>query len=416
MKQGSQQSPQQAYANAQAQRRNKFRNSTSSATAAAPPADLDEWNAGEDPGTIPPRQWLLGNQFCCGFISSIVSAGGGKSALRLLQLISLAVGRPLCGQYVFRRCRVLLISLEDDRDELQRRIKAVLDHYGIKRSELDGWLFCAAPKLTKLAQLNGKARIVGPLEKQLRDAIKRRKPDIVSLDPFVKTHALEENSSGDMDFVCDLLARFAVEFGIAVDSPHHVHKGMLTPGDANSGRGSSGIRDAGRLIYTLSPMAEEEAEAFGIAPADRHAYVRLDSAKVNITEKSGKPTWFRVIGVPIGNATTEYPAGDTIQVVEPWQPPNTWAGISPVTLNLVLGEIDQGLANGQRYSSEGPAKARAAWLVVARYCPTKPEGQCREIIRAWLKSGLLYTLDYEDPVDRKPGKGLYVDAAKKPSV
>jgi hypothetical protein len=151
-------------------------------------ATLGAWDVGDEPGPIPPRQWLLGNQFCCGFISSIVAAGGGgKSALRLLQFISLALGRELCGQHIFRRCRVLLVSLEDDRDEMQRRIKAVLDHYGIDRSELKGWLFCATPKLAKLAQMNGKARVVGPLQAQLREAIVHYRPDIVSLDPFIKT-------------------------------------------------------------------------------------------------------------------------------------------------------------------------------------------------------------------------------------
>ena len=200
------------------------------------PPGLDEWDAGDDPGPIPPRQWLLGNQFCRSFISSIVAAGGtGKSALRLLQFISLALGRPLCGQHVFRRCRVLVISLEDDRNEMERRIKAVLDHYNIKRSELKGWLFCASPKLAKLAEMKNRTRIIGPLEQQLRDAIARRQPDIISLDPFIKTHSLEENDLGDMDFVCDLLARMAVEYNIAVDSPHHVHKGQLTPGDAELG-------------------------------------------------------------------------------------------------------------------------------------------------------------------------------------
>jgi AAA domain len=94
--------------------------------------ELNVWNAGDDPGPIPPRQWLLANQFCLGFISSIVAAGGtGKSALRLVQLISLALGRPLCGQHVFRRCRVLIISMEDDDLELKRRIKAALIHFGI---------------------------------------------------------------------------------------------------------------------------------------------------------------------------------------------------------------------------------------------------------------------------------------------
>jgi hypothetical protein len=62
---------------------------------------LREWDAGDDPGVIPPRPWLLGNQFCAGFISCLVSAGGvGKSSLRLLQYMSLALGRPLCGQHL----------------------------------------------------------------------------------------------------------------------------------------------------------------------------------------------------------------------------------------------------------------------------------------------------------------------------
>jgi RecA-family ATPase len=141
-----------------------------------------------------------------------------------------------------------------------------------------------------------------------QDAI-RRKPDILGLDPFVKLHSLEESNSADMDFVCGLLAKFAIEFNIAVDSPHHVHKGTIAPGDADAGRGSSGIRDAGRLIYTLTPMAESEAKLLGIDPEERHAYVRLDGAKVNIAARSGNATWFKIIGVPIGNSTREYPSG-----------------------------------------------------------------------------------------------------------
>ena len=149
------------------------------------------WDAGDDPGPIPPRQWLLGNQFCSGFISCLVSAGGvGKSSLRLLQYISLALGRPLCGQHVFHRCSVLLISLEDDDDELQRRIQAVLLHYGIARSELKGWLFCKYVKRSKIAQLKDKERVAGPLEEEIRDAIDCYQPDLVALDPFVKLHSI----------------------------------------------------------------------------------------------------------------------------------------------------------------------------------------------------------------------------------
>jgi len=394
------------------------------AAAAERPANgisLDVRDAGDDPGVIPPREWLLGNQFCCGFISSIVAAGGtGKSALRLLQFISLALGRSLCGQHVFRRCRVLLISLEDDNDELQRRITAILLHYGIMRIELKGWLFYASPKLTKLAEMKDRARTIGPLVQQIREAIVRYDPDLVSLDPFIKTHGLEENDSGDMDFVCDLLAHIAIEFNIAVDSPHHVHKGQVIPGDADSGRGSSGIKDAGRLIYTLTPMSGIETKIFNIDPNDRFAYVRLDSAKVNLAVRSGKAEWFHIIGVTISNGTKQYPAGDTVQVLEPWSPPDAWAGTTPEGLNAVLNDIDRGLTDengkptGQRYSNAPNADERAVWPVVRKHYPKKAEGQCREIIHAWLDIGLLYPKEYNDPVQRKQRKGLHVDRTKRP--
>src|ERR1700712_4389413 len=84
---------------------------------------LGIWDAGGDDYIIPPRAWLLGTIFCRRFLSSIIADGGvGKTALRVAQLISLAIGRSLTGEHVFLRCRVLIVSLEDDRDELRRRV------------------------------------------------------------------------------------------------------------------------------------------------------------------------------------------------------------------------------------------------------------------------------------------------------
>ena len=124
----------------------------------------------------------------------------------------------------------------------------------------------------------------------LRKTIEVRKPDLVMLDPFIKLHALEENDNGAMDFVCDLLVQLAIEYDIAVDAPHHTKKGQLTAGDADVGRGASAARDAGRLIYTLTRMSEDEANAFSITLEDRPRYVRLDTGKVNTAPPSGEAT------------------------------------------------------------------------------------------------------------------------------
>ena len=88
----------------------------------AAPSIID---AGEDEAAIPPRGWLLGNAMCRGFISGNVAQGGvGKTALAIARALALATGRPLTGEHVFQRCRVLVVSLEDDIDELRRRVRA----------------------------------------------------------------------------------------------------------------------------------------------------------------------------------------------------------------------------------------------------------------------------------------------------
>src|SRR5262249_24927493 len=169
-------------------------------------AALDVYDAGDDTEPPPPREWLLGNQFCRAFLSSIVAPGAvGKTALRIAQLLSLATARNLTGQHVFTRCRVLLLSFEDGRDELRRRVLAARLHHNVDVKEVKGWLYYATPKGMKLAELENGSRKRGELEQWLRNKIEQLKPDIVCLDPFVKTHALEENSSA-MDFVCELLA------------------------------------------------------------------------------------------------------------------------------------------------------------------------------------------------------------------
>jgi hypothetical protein len=381
-----------------------------------PTVHIEERDAGEDIGHPPPREWLLANQFCRKFLSSLIAPGGiGKSSLRLLQLLSLATGKPYSGQHVLHRSRVLTLSFEDDIDEAWRRKDAACIHHKIDRSELKGWFFYACPKGLKLAEMVQGKRQIGALEKELRDAIGRRKPDIIALDPFVKLHELEENDNGAMDFVCDLLAQLAIEFNIAVDVPHHTRKGSSEPGDPDAGRGASGIRDAGRLIHSLMPMSETEAQAFGISAEDRHDYVRLDPAKTNLIRRSHKTTWFRLISVPLGNGTPDYPMGDHIQTIEPWSPPDIWANLSSVTLNAVLTEIDKGMPNGHRYSDSATATTRAAWPVVMKHCPNITESQARMIIRTWKQTKVLFPEKYDDPVERKERTGLKVDDTKRPS-
>jgi hypothetical protein len=380
-----------------------------------PLAALGIRNAGEYAyEKIAPREWLLGTIFCKKFLSSLIAPGAvGKTALRIVQAAAFVTGRPITGEHVHRTGRALILSFEDDEEELGRRIYAMLRRHGITPEDVDGRLFFAAPKGPKLAKVVNRSPEAAELVGLLRRAITTLQLHLVVLDPFIKTHSVDENDNGAMDFVCDLLAAIAIDLNCAIDFLHHTSKGPASAGDANRGRGASSSKDAGRLVYTLTPMALGEAEMFGIPEESRRSLVRMDSAKVNIAPASAEAKWFRLVGEKLGNGTDAYPNGDEVQTVEPWTPPNMWDGLDHFVLNRILDVLDRGLDNGQRYSDANAADKRAAWRAVEAQAG-RTERQSKAIIAAWIKSGTLFRQDYKDPTDHKVRTGLYVDATKRP--
>ena len=302
-------------------------------------------DAGEDDEPIPPRRWLQGTTFCRGFISALTGAGAaGKTAIRYLQYVAQATGRPLAGEHVHARCPVLIVCLEDGINEVRRRIRALRLHYSIPADELKGRLFYWAPSGHKLMETDARGqRITGNLDGELRDLIRPRNIGLIGIDPFVKSHGCDENDNNAVDAVCILLSRIATDFDCAVDLLQHHRKGALSPGDADSGRGASALKDAARLVRTATPMTEDEAETFGIVGDDRANLVRLDDAKINLAPRATAARWFKLVGIALGNRTDDYPHGDIIQAAEPWSPPELWSGVSTATFNAILDEIDAGL-------------------------------------------------------------------------
>ena len=362
-------------------------------------ARLGVLDAGDDITLPPPRSWLYGNIFARKFLSSLFADGGvGKTALRYAQYLSLATGRSLLGEHVFQRSRVLIISLEDDMEELRRRIWALRIHYNISEADLKGWLFLWAPgaKGGKLMELDAKGNPkTGELISNLELLIIENKLDLIGIDPFIKSHGVGENNNNAIDLVCGVLTDLMFKHNISVDVPHHVSKpglrGEAEPGDANRGRGASSLKDAARLVYTLNVMTKEEAKKFPIPEEERSAYVRMDKGKVNIAPPARKAVWFHLVGVRLGNENEMYSHGDEVQAVEPWFPPEVWKDITDEQIDAIIEEIDKGMPDGDRYSGDARARRRAAWLVVMKHVEGKTEQQAREITSTWIKAGRLVT-------------------------
>ena len=59
--------------------------------------------------------------------------------------------------------------------------------------------------------------------------------------------------------------------------------------------------------------------------------------------------------------------------------------------------------------------SRAAWKAVKIHAPNKTEANCKEIIRQWVKNGLLVVELYR-AADRKERNGLRVNNSKRPGT
>lgn len=383
-----------------------------------PPPTLEVWAAADDAAQLPPRGWLLGNTFCRGFVSSLIAAGGvGKTALRIAQALALTSGEKLTDEHIFVRSNVLLVSLEDDKDELRRRVRAATTYHKIKPEQIEGRLFLAAPFGTglKLATLEGRDVAIGQLGAQLEAQIEAHRIDLVILDPFVKAHAVEENSNSQIDLVATILSTIAHRHNCAIDAPHHVAKGLQAdPGNSDRGRGAGAFKDAARITYTLATMTPEEAKQFNVSDKERKLLIRLDSGKINLAPPPEDTAWFKLVGVNLGNATPDYPHGDQVQTVEPWTPPDAWEGASNLILNKILDAIDRGNDQGDLYSAHNAAKERFVIPVVLEFLPTKSEEQAKKIITTWIKNGTLYYAEFTNS-HRHEAKGLRVNATKRPS-
>src|SRR5262249_55680976 len=86
---------------------------------------------------IPAWLWLYGRHLLRSEVAGTAAMGGtGKSTLSIAEALAMASGRVLLGQEVPRPLRVVLINLEDTRNTMDKRIAAVMRHYGLTPGDI----------------------------------------------------------------------------------------------------------------------------------------------------------------------------------------------------------------------------------------------------------------------------------------
>lgn len=279
-----------------------------------------------DPKTLPRREFAFGTHYIRKYVSVTVAPGGlGKTALAIMEALSMTSGKPLAGTKPPDRLKCWLFNSEDPRDEMERRIMAACIRYKLKPDDVAG-LFLDTGREQELVVMRedkkSGLKVNEPIVEAVVEQIRRNNIDVMIVDPFVSTHQVNENDNGAIDKVAKLWAQIADQTNCAIDIVHHLRKLADREATVEDARGAVSLIGAARSVRVLNRMSATQAEEAGLAANDRYGYFSINHGKANLAPLSHRLDWRHLEGVPLGNGRGLTKPQDFAPVVVEWKWPS----------------------------------------------------------------------------------------------
>ncbi|MCA0944525.1 AAA family ATPase [Salipiger pacificus] len=362
---------------------------------------------------IKPREWVYGRHLIRKFVSLTLADGGvGKTNLVLIDAVAMALNKPLLydAPQAGRRLKVAHYNLEDPLEELYRRVWAICCHYKISPMVLKDHLFLNSGRDRRLLvaradRVNG--FIVEPDAKALEREIREKGIDVLSIDPFVKVHSVNENDNGEIDRVASIFADIAHRTGCAIELVHHAAKGKAGSGQS-AARGASSLAGAVRSARELVSMSRDEADHLGVDMKEYPYLVRLaDGAKQNLAPPGSNTNWLKRIGVDLPN-------GDQVGTLERWKAPGLFDEVDVEKAKEVWRALR--VPEGMDPVWKGDTRSRESWVgyklaEILGKDWEEDQGWLLKVQKAWEKTGVLKRVQHLDR-HRKPRD--YIVAGDEP--
>lgn len=376
-----------------------------------------------DEADIPRRPWVIPGVMLSGYTHMLAAPGGSGKSLFTLQLaITLARGEPWGTFHPRRKCRTLVINVEDDLHEQRRRLSAAR-RVMQAGDELRGMIDIvpnAENIVVATRAADGRTIQTSPVVETLVRYIEERGIDVLIVDPFTETFEGDENDNSEVKWAMKIWRdEIARRTGCVVYLVHHTVKYAGNgAGDANVIRGAGAIVNSTRISSTLMPMTQEDADILGVDQSERHLYVRYDDAKANQSLKTNVARWFQKVSVELGNGDDDNP-GDEVGALVPWSPPDAFENLTSHRIKTILDMVQAGMGTGERYtaSTKGGSKDSGRWVgCLIMEQADVPEGIAKKVIGTWKSNGVLVEEEYHCPVARRKKKGLFAPESNRPGV
>ncbi|QTF91678.1 AAA family ATPase [Halomonas sp. BM-2019] len=238
----------------------------------------------------PPQYYVVDGLIPEPVAAAIVAPGSTGKSFWLMQLAAcVATGAPFFGHEVAKPGGVLMLGAEDSRDEMSRRLHAIVKEYEWDGQRID--LETLGENYYPISRLGSDNRLTLKSEgntvfnhEMIRQIVEGAKliPDLrlIILDPVSRFRSGDENASEDATRFVEALETIRRETGVTVLCAHHSRKGSR--GDsADDIRGASAFVDALRFAATLAVPDPDTAKGLGIDEDDRRSHVRFNVVKSN---------------------------------------------------------------------------------------------------------------------------------------
>jgi AAA domain len=363
-----------------------------------------------DSKSILPRDFLYGHHFIRRYLSSTIATGGvGKSSEASAEIAAMVTGRDLLGIKPKRPLRIWYVNLEDPRDEIDRRLAAVWQHYNITARDIGGRLFIDSGRERKIViarETKAGLVIAEPVITDILETVQANKIDIIMVDPFVGCYEINENDNSKINSVCQQWATIAEQGRCAIDLCHHVRKGGSRDGHTiDDARGASALINSCRSARILNTMTHEEGEKAGV---ERHrSYFRIDNGKANLTAPPEQSEWRKFTSVNLDNATAESPA-DHVGVVTLWKWPDPMDALTVHDLRAAQKAVSE----GGPWRRDSQAKNWVG-IPIAAALRLEPKDKAHKAkikgaLKVWMTNGMFVEVEGQDE-KRMPRTFVEVD-------
>jgi hypothetical protein len=363
-----------------------------------------------DPATIPRRQFLYGFELRRKQVSATIAPGAaGKTTLKVGRALCMVTGQNRLGHAVWNGPhRVALWNLEDELEECEKTVHAFMKLWGLTQDDLGGRLFIMGSdsvgsnglKLAVESDFGGGFRLQRPVGDGLIEAITEHGIDYLDIDPFVSSHAVDENSNQAIDAVAKEWLRVAQEGnpaagGCAIGLAHHIRKTTAAEFTAQDARGAGAMINAARSCLVLQRMSKEAAEELQIEECDRKRYFSVYDDKNNKAPPAVSAEWYEFVSVGLGNADvgSDGPEDD-IGAIQRWSAPNVFGGVTSRQLYHIQTLIEKNPNQARKHSTANQWVGKLVARVLDWNLDEKgTEARIKKMVSTWLATGALRTVE-----------------------